>query len=605
MPLNTRTLERKSSDPLPGEQTEPRREARAAHPAAGNSCVQDAGDAGAKGAHSGRELIQNGAVPRLGIAKETLAHGDLVSERANGASCAGMVYLVGAGPGDPGLLTLRAAELLHNAEVLAYDALIPPALLALAAADAERLPVGHRHGEVRKGDRIHPLVIDRARAGKHVVRLKCGDPMLFARGGEEAQALAEAGVPFQIVPGITAALAAASAAGIPLTHRGLSSSLSLATGHAAAEAQIRWPPWKAERTTLALYMAARRIQENVHALLAAGYPPGTPAACVSAAYWPQQQILRSALSELPRQVATLDPHLPALLLVGSVTRLGASQIQGLRGRRIVLARARPGRSQIARALRALGAWVIELPQLRAIPQLPAHAPHDWEARLARVDGLIFACAEAVPLAQELGLRVAQTETCTLAAVGSSAQHALEAAAWSPQVICRGACAEALQEHAEFWRGRRFLLCTAQQGRPQLVRELQALHAHVETLPLYTLQRYGTPPQATWAELLVLPSSSAVQGLLELWPEAVALPAVAMGPHTEHSARSAGMQVQRCAEDTIPALLACVQEVLGAAHEASRGCWAQALPPIPNETSHRETHRLAGTAQKETPKAGVV
>jgi uroporphyrin-III C-methyltransferase len=194
----------------------------------------------------------------------------------------GRVDLVGAGPGDPGLLTVRARELLGAADVVAYDELVPPALLALAPPGAERLPVGRRcHGRTREPLRLHPDVLDRARAGKRVVRLKAGDPFVFGRGGEEAEELAAAGVPFEVVPGVSAALGAAAAARIPLTHREVSSEVTFATGHdlIRAEAPGRSDGRRlAGSGTLVLYMASRSLGANLARLVDSGRPATTPAA---------------------------------------------------------------------------------------------------------------------------------------------------------------------------------------------------------------------------------------------------------------------------------------------------------------------------------------
>jgi uroporphyrinogen III methyltransferase/synthase len=192
----------------------------------------------------------------------------------------GFVYLVGAGPGDPRYLTLRAYELLRTAEIVAHDALVTDAILALAPPEAERIAVGRRHGHGPIAYRLHPEVLERARAGRTVVRLKCGDPLVFGRGGEEAEELAEAGIPFEIVPGVTAAIGAAACAGIPLTHRRHAASVTFATGHHAADAS------SAGGETVVLFMAARRLAHNLARLAGRGFAPTTPAAYVACATRP-------------------------------------------------------------------------------------------------------------------------------------------------------------------------------------------------------------------------------------------------------------------------------------------------------------------------------
>lgn len=238
----------------------------------------------------------------------------------------GFVYLVGAGPGDPDLLTLRAFELLQTADVVAHDLLISTAILAQIPPTVEQLPVGRRHGEGKIGYRLHPEVLTRAKAGQTVVRLKCGDPFLFGRGAEEAEELVEAGIPFEIVPGISAAFGAAAYSGIPLTHRLHASEVLFRTGHDADETlaatKERSSPDIKRRTTV-LFMVTRRLRANLDQLMKEGYLPDTPAALVAGATTSRQQIILSNLAELPHKIDTLDPELPSLLIAGHVVNLRA------------------------------------------------------------------------------------------------------------------------------------------------------------------------------------------------------------------------------------------------------------------------------------------
>jgi len=234
----------------------------------------------------------------------------------------GRVYLVGAGPGDPDLLTLRAAELVQHADVIAHDLLISPELLARVPPDAELLPVGRRHGMGETGYRLHPAVLERAKAGKTVVRLKCGDPLLFGRGAEEAEDLRNAGIPFEIVPGITAALGAASYAGIPLTHRGKSSQLLLVSGHQRPPKRVsNAAPVSVQERTTVLYMAARRLAANLAEMQSQGYSSDTPAALVLSATTPRQHVICGTVATLGRLVPALPAEIPAILFVGSVIGL--------------------------------------------------------------------------------------------------------------------------------------------------------------------------------------------------------------------------------------------------------------------------------------------
>ncbi|HUQ02419.1 MAG TPA: uroporphyrinogen-III C-methyltransferase [Kofleriaceae bacterium] len=219
----------------------------------------------------------------------------------------GCVYLVGAGPGDPGLLTVRAHELVRGARVLAHDELVSPEILALAPPDCERIAVGRRAGHGTTAFRLHPAVVERARAGHAVVRLKCGDPLVFGRGGEEAEELATHGIRFELVPGVSAALGAAAYAGIPLTHRDCASSVRLVTACTAGEPHGE---------TVVIYMSGRRVAASLGELGRAGRPATTPAAWIAAATTPRQRIVVGTIGDLGERVAATDDA--SLLVVGDV-----------------------------------------------------------------------------------------------------------------------------------------------------------------------------------------------------------------------------------------------------------------------------------------------
>ena len=232
----------------------------------------------------------------------------------------GKVWLVGAGPGDPELLTVRAHRLIQCADVLAYDELVSPEIIALAPKDAERIPVGRRAAGCRHHEaRIHPLVVVRALEGRDVVRLKGGDPFVFGRGGEEAEELAVARVPFEVVPGISAALGAAAAARIPLTHREAASSVTFATAHAAGEDGAQeLSAIVPARGTLVFYMGLSRLEATCAAVVAAGRAGGTPAAVVSRATLPDQRVVTGTLDDIAARVRDAGLPAPALLIVGEV-----------------------------------------------------------------------------------------------------------------------------------------------------------------------------------------------------------------------------------------------------------------------------------------------
>jgi len=236
------------------------------------------------------------------------------------SSTKGWVYLVGAGPGDPGLLTLRAASLLASADTVVHDRLIHPGVLEHARPHARLIYVGKEGGgdSVRQED-IHTLLIQQARLGRAVVRLKGGDPFVFGRGGEEALALEEAGVPYEVVPGVSSLAAVPAAAAIPITHRGLSGAVTFATAHLAHET----PDWAhlARAETLVLFMAGQRLAEATHSLIAAGMPLGTLAAAVEAGTWEHQRVVVGTAATIASRVREAELGSPTLLILGAVVSL--------------------------------------------------------------------------------------------------------------------------------------------------------------------------------------------------------------------------------------------------------------------------------------------
>jgi uroporphyrin-III C-methyltransferase len=232
----------------------------------------------------------------------------------------GVVYLVGAGPGDPRLITLRGAEVLQNADVVVYDRLVSPALLGLAPIKAERVDAGKEpagEGAARQ-EEINATLIDRAARGKRVVRLKGGDPFVFGRGGEEAIALAAAGIPFEIVPGVTSAFAAPASAGIPVTHRGAASSVAVLTGTLAGGASADLERAAGAADTLVVLMAAGKLAAVCEALIRGGRHPDEPAVLIEWATTSRQRAVAGTLSDLPDLAGRAGLAAPSTLIVGSV-----------------------------------------------------------------------------------------------------------------------------------------------------------------------------------------------------------------------------------------------------------------------------------------------
>jgi len=253
----------------------------------------------------------------------------------------GRVFLVGAGPGDPELLTMRAFRLLSSARIVAYDELVSPAVLALAPPGAELVPVGRRRGTCPEAPAIHPVVLERAIEGHDVVRLKGGDPMIFGRGGEEAEQLAALRIPFEIVPGVSAALGAAASAGIPLTHRDASSSVSFVTAHKRHDDETDDLAARVPREgTVVLYMGLSTLRDTARELIAGGRPSSTPVAVVSHATLATQREVIATLATIADAVEAANVEAPALVIVGEVV-----------ARRVQSHASTPARSE-ARRLRA-------------------------------------------------------------------------------------------------------------------------------------------------------------------------------------------------------------------------------------------------------------
>src|SRR5215472_9807766 len=266
-------------------------------------------------------LIHGRAAGQVLVGAEAAAAATFARELRAPGDDRGEVYLIGAGPGDPDLLTLRALQLLQQADVILYDRLVPDAILERTRRDAERVFVGKESGDHAGQSRINELLVSLARAGRRVARLKGGDGYIFGRGGEEIEALARAGIPYRVVPGITAALGAAAAADIPLTHRRLAHSVTLVSGHATAEDSLDWRALAGPHQTVVFYMAVAQLPRIVARLRAAGAAGDLPTAIVERATLPAQRVLRSPLAAVAALAAREQVAAPALLIVGEVTAL--------------------------------------------------------------------------------------------------------------------------------------------------------------------------------------------------------------------------------------------------------------------------------------------
>src|SRR5262245_47588186 len=325
----------------------------------------------------------------------------------------GRVTLVGAGPGAPDLLTRRGERALRAADAVVYDALAPRALLALAKPEAERIDVGRRGHEEppRTQEEINALLVRLAREGKRVVRLKGGDPYVFGRGGEEASACRAAGVPFEVIPGVSSALGALAYAGIPVTDRRHAASFAVVTGHkdpTQIREEIRWAELATAVDTLVILMGMRNLPELVAKLLAGGRAPDTKAAAVMHGTRPEQRVVEATLAELPKRVAEAGLGAPAAVVVGEVvglrSELGWFEELPLFGRRVLVTRAPEQAEALCRALEEAGAEPVRVPLIRSVPEPLEPALAARLAAPAGYDLLVFTSANGVrALASQLGV----------------------------------------------------------------------------------------------------------------------------------------------------------------------------------------------------------
>jgi uroporphyrinogen III methyltransferase / synthase len=469
-------------------------------------------------------------------------------------STPGRVYLVGAGPGDPGLLTARALELIARADVILYDRLIPNEALDGARADAELLYVGKEGGGPSvPQERTEEEMVARAKAGLMVVRLKGGDPFVFGRGGEEALTLRDAGVPFEIVPGVTSGVGASAYAGIPVTHRGLASAVALVTGHedpTKEEAAIDWPALAAFPGTLVLYMGVRRLPHIAAALMAGGRAPSEPVALVENGTLPIQRTVTGTLATIAEVAQREDVRAPSITVVGPVVGLAKDLAwlgpRPLAGRTVAVTRARAQASGLARRLRELGAAVVQAPVIRVqtLPGAPLDpTPYDLIC-LTSANG-VEALFERL---QQGGHDARALAGARLAVIGPGTARALADHGIVADVIPERFLAESLVEALAELPVERALVARASEARDVLPDALRARGAEVDVLALYeTLAEPLTPAalaSARQADYITFTSSSTVRFFLQAaGGEAELSPAtrvVSIGPVTTETLQEHGL-----------------------------------------------------------------
>ena len=466
------------------------------------------------------------------------------------------VYLVGAGPGDPGLLTLRGAEVLRRADVVVYDRLSVAALLDLAPAGAERVGVGKTpKGPSASQDDINRLLVEKGRAGLEVVRLKGGDPFVFARGGEEAGALRDAGVPFEVVPGVTSAVAVAAYAGVPVTHRGLSTSFTVVTGHEDpwAATETDWAAVARVGGTIVVLMGVATRGAIAARLMEGGLSPDTPVVAVQWGTRPEQRTVRTTLAEL----GGADIGTPATVVIGAVAGLDLAWFEArpLFGRRIVVTRAREQASELAGRLEALGAETVEVPVIAvADPADGGAALRAAAARVGSYDWVLFTSANAVERLFGLLRDARDLGTARVAAVGPGTAGALAARHVAADLVPERFVGEALLEAMPPPPpgGGRVLLPRAAVARDVLPDGLRAVGWEVDVVEAYRTE-VAEPPAAALAlaataDAVTFTSSSTVANYLQVaGPEGVPPLVACIGPVTAETARCCGLQVDVVAE----------------------------------------------------------
>ena len=477
----------------------------------------------------------------------------------------GIVYIVGAGPGDQKLITLKGVECLRRADVVIYDLLLNEALLEHCPEHTVKIQAPDPRIRTTRQNELNQWLVEHAKAGKVVVRLKGGDPYIFGRGGEEAVALTEAGIPFEVVPGITSAIAASAYAGIPVTHRDYASSVAFVTGHSAAlrsDSNINWEHLATAVDTLIVYMGVAHLSQIAERLITHGRNPQTPVSLVRVGTTPQQQVVQGTLDDIVEKVESVQIKSPAIIVVGEVNRLRQQlrwfDNKPLFGKRILVTRARAQASEFADLLEANGAEVIQFPTIKIQPivnvDVPSPNEYDW---------VIFTSVNAVEIfyerLRENGKDTRAFSTSKICAVGPKTVEALNRIGIQPDFVpshSRGSVIAAEMQDVE---GKKVLLPRAKIASPDLPNGLRQKGASVDDVHLYDTIKVASGGDKRRNEiesdllnggidLVTFTSSSTVTNFLDMFPThtpAVLLANVkvaVIGPTTRETAVECGLQV---------------------------------------------------------------
>lgn len=480
----------------------------------------------------------------------------------------GKVYLVGAGPGDPELMTLKAKRLLGVADVVLFDRLLDPRMLE--GVKAELIDVGKNAGMHKlTQERINQLLIEKAENGAVVVRLKGGDPYLFGRGGEEALALQEKGIPFEVVPGVTSSIAAPELAGIPVTHRGIASSLIIVTGHEepGKEAPLDWKAIAALGGTLVVLMGVSRLEQNVAALIEAGKSPNAPAAIVEKGGWPQQRMISAKLEDIAKKAREAKIESPAILVVGDVVLLA----QKLGQKKIAILRPAAQQKESSALAERYGFLPIQAPAI-ALAERPL--PEDLQERLRRAECVAFTSANGVRMA--LYSQAVRTELAEkmIVAIGPKTKQALAEQGLKAQVPEEYSSAG--MEKMLLGKCQSILFLRSAQGSQYLSEGLKAAGLYVDDIALYEVVPSGDSrldeliKRAKSVQVFAFTSSSTARylmqrakaiGMEKQLREALALNTVAaIGKPTAEELVRLGVKVDVMPDKfTFEAMLACLKE----------------------------------------------
>ena len=517
----------------------------------------------------------------------------------------GIVYIVGAGPGDRKLITLKGVECLQRADVVIYDLLLNDTLLEHCPAHTEKIQAPDPRVRTTRQAELNRMLVEHAKAGKVVVRLKGGDPCIFGRGGEEAVALTEAGIPFEIVPGITSAIAAAAYAGIPVTHRGYASSVAFVTGHSAAlhpDSNINWEQLATAVDTLVVYMGIAHLRQITKRLIAHGRHPDTPVSLVRVGTTPQQLVIQGTLDDIVQKAEAAQLQSPAIIVVGEVNRLREQlrwfDTKPLFGKRILVTRARAQASEFAALLEANGAEVVQFPTIEIRPlHLDSTSRGVFDRAFFQVtqplrneyDWIIFTSVNAVEIfyghLRKEGKDVRAFGGTKICAVGPKTVAALNSIGIHPDFVPSQARGSTIAAEIEDVYRKKILLPRAKIAAAALPEGLRERGAHVDDVPLYDTVKVasdsdngvfasiGFPTDVLQDEIkadllngsidfVTFTSSSTVTNFLEMFPThtpAALLKNVqvaVIGPETQKTAIAHGVQVDVIAKQaTIESLVA--------------------------------------------------